>query len=156
MMNEEGFYISQFLAEDHTPEEILAWAAAYKQYMSEPNCRAPWVKAGWCQKKADDDWQQFISSCPWGRDNLMVISAVRYCLGRTTYIVSDCCDWLIEQWPNFPEHTRAVVHRDVEEEFKRDDWQRECGDEYADCRALGHDCDRAQWERVRKLWEEKE
>lgn len=32
---------------------------------------------------------------PWGRDDLMASAAVRYCLGRSTYIVGDRADWLI-------------------------------------------------------------
>lgn len=31
-----------------------------------------------------------------GHDHLMVIAATRYCLGRMSYIVSDCADWLIK------------------------------------------------------------
>ena len=34
-----------------------------------------------------------------GHDHLMIIAATRYCLGRMTYIVSDCADWLIKIWP---------------------------------------------------------
>jgi hypothetical protein len=85
----------------------------------------------------------------WGRGELMVIAAVRYCMGRTSYIVGDCADWLIEQWPNFSEKTRAIIMRDVEEEFARDDRARA---DMSDYKPLGMDMDRAEWERVRKLW----
>ena len=85
----------------------------------------------------------------YGRDDLMVVASVRYCLGRMTYIVSDCCDWLIEIWPTLTESTRNIVKRDIEDEFKRDDDARERGDEI---KPLGWDCDRGQWERVRRLW----
>lgn len=83
-------------------------------------------------------------------DHLMVIAATRYCLGRMTYIVGDCADWLIKIWPLLSDKTRAIVQRDVEEAFARDDADREAGSKY---HALGHDCDRQQWERVRQLWE---
>ena len=53
----------------------------------------------------------------WGRDQIMVIAAVRYCMGRSTYIVGDCAEWLIVQWPHFNEHTKAIIQRDLEEEF---------------------------------------
>lgn len=33
---------------------------------------------------------------PWGRSDLMATAAVRYCLGRCSYIVGDCVDWLHE------------------------------------------------------------
>lgn len=87
----------------------------------------------------------------YGRGNLMVIAAVRYCLGRMTYIVGDCADWLISIWPTLDEKTRAIVQRDIESEIKIDDENRAEGREH--CR-LGMDCDRAEWERVRKLWTE--
>lgn len=86
---------------------------------------------------------------PWGRDDLMATAAFRYCCGRMTYIVSDCADWLIEQWPNISDRAKAIIKRDLEEAFKSDDEDRERGSDY---KALGHDCDRAQWERVRSLW----
>ena len=86
----------------------------------------------------------------YGRDDLMAVCAFRYCLGRMTYIVSDCADWLIEQWPTMPENVKAIIKRDLEAEFKRDDEHRAQGFEH---KALGHDCDRAQWERVRRLWQ---
>lgn len=62
---------------------------------------------------------------PWGRDDLMATAAVRYCLGRMTYIVGDCADWLIEHWPNISSNARAVIQRDVEERFEQDDRNRE-------------------------------
>lgn len=33
-----------------------------------------------------------------GRHDLMAVAAFRYALGRMTYIVSDCADWLVEQY----------------------------------------------------------
>ena len=86
---------------------------------------------------------------PWGRDDLMVTAAFRYCCGRMTYIVSDCADWLIDQWPAFSDNAKAIIQRDLEEAFQSDDADRERGSDY---KALGHDCDREEWERVRKLW----
>lgn len=86
----------------------------------------------------------------WGRHALMATAAVRYCIGRMTYITSDCADWLCEVWPLLPEGARTCVQRDVEEAFARDDEDRAAGSDY---KALGHDCDRASWERVRKLWQ---
>ena len=82
-------------------------------------------------------------------DHLMVIAAFRYCLGRQTYIVGDCADWLINTWPLLSDQTKAIIQRDLEEAFTRDDEDREAGRDY---KTLGHDCDRAEWERVRKLW----
>ena len=86
----------------------------------------------------------------YGRDDLMAVAAFRYCLGRMTYIVSDCACWLIEQWPNIAENARKVIQRDLEDAFKRDDEARADGNDY---KPLGHDCDRMQWEKVRRLWQ---
>ena len=49
----------------------------------------------------------------YGRDDLMAVAAFRYCCGRKTYIVSDCADWLIEQWPNIAERARNIIQRDL-------------------------------------------
>lgn len=86
---------------------------------------------------------------PWGSDGLMAVSAFRYCLGRMTYIVGDCERWLFANWQDFPENVRKLIQREVEEEFRRDDEARARG---AAHKPLGHDCDRAAWERVRGLW----
>lgn len=80
---------------------------------------------------------------PYGRDDMMVIAAVRYCLGRQTYIVSDCADWLIANWERFAPGTRKLIQRD------EDDRLFSIGYHY---RPLGMDCDGAEWERVRNLW----
>lgn len=82
-------------------------------------------------------------------DHLMVIAATRYCLGRMTYIVSECADWLIKIWPMLNEKTQNIIKRDINEAFVRDDEDREAG---RDHKALGHDIDRAEWARVRALW----
>lgn len=88
----------------------------------------------------------------WGRGDLMAIAAVRYCLGRQTYIVGDCERWTFANWEHFPENVRKLIQREVEEEIKRDDEARARG---AAHKPLGYDCDRAAWERVRTLWEDK-
>ena len=87
----------------------------------------------------------------WGSSRLMAVAAVRYCLGRRTYIVSDCQKWLCAIWDKLPEKAKDIIQRDVEEAFKRDDEDRANGKDYR-VRTLGSDCDRRCWERVRKLW----
>ena len=87
---------------------------------------------------------------PWGRGDLMATAAVRYCLGRQSYIVGDCVDWLIGCWPSLSEGCRKVIARDISEAFAKDDEARECGDTY---RPLGMDIDRQQWERAVALWQ---
>ena len=87
----------------------------------------------------------------WGYSQLMATAAVRYCLGRRTYIVSCCVEWLFVQWENFDEHTKALIKRDIEEEIERDDEARANGCDY---KPLGDDMDRAEWLKCRQLWED--
>lgn len=95
-------------------------------------------------------WQEQQSRPqPWGSDGLMALAAFRYCLGRMTYIVDDCERWIFANWDHFPPNVRKLIQRDVEEEFERDDEARARGSAHF---PLGHDCDRAAWERVRGLW----
>lgn len=91
-----------------------------------------------------------MTKISYGRDGLMVVAAFRYCLGRMTYITSDCAEWLIDQWPLIPERTKAIIQRELEQAFIEDDNDRAEGSDY---KTLGHDCDRSSWERVRKLWQ---
>jgi hypothetical protein len=88
-----------------------------------------------------------------GRSQLMAVAAVRYCLGRSSYIVGDCADWLIEVWPELTEGTRACIRRDIEQAYQRDDEARSRKDEHL---PLGMDIDRVQWNRVRMLWHEQQ
>lgn len=86
----------------------------------------------------------------WGRSSLMAMAAFRYCCGRMTYVVSECADWLCAVWPLLPENTRAIIQRDLENEFVKDDEARATS---ADYKPLGHNCDRQSWEQVRRLWQ---
>jgi len=85
----------------------------------------------------------------WGWHNLMVVAAFRYCLGRMTYISGVCADWIIAHWHNFPPNAQQLIHKELEEAFKRDDEAR-AGD--FPIKELGWDCDRKEWEKVRALW----
>jgi len=87
----------------------------------------------------------------WGWQELMVVSAFRYCLGRQTYVVGVCADWIIANWDKFSPNNKILIQRDLEEAFEGDDCDRKGNDNY---KRLGHDCDRAEWERVRRLWQQ--
>jgi hypothetical protein len=84
----------------------------------------------------------------YGRSGLMVTAAVRYCIGRRTYIVSDCADWILDNWRDWPEKVKNVIQRDLEYEFDMDARN-------PDMKVLGDDCDKREWEKVRALWEKK-
>ena len=85
----------------------------------------------------------------WGWQDLMAIAACRYCLGRMTYIAGVCADWLVDKWPELPPHSRALIRTELDRAFERDDEDRATG---ASFKALGWDCDRREWEKVRALW----
>ena len=91
-----------------------------------------------------------MSQSPYGRDDLMALAAVRYCLGRSTYIVGDCVDWLHQQWPQIAERARKIIARDVDEAIKRDDEARSEGQ--TGYLPLGMAMDRAEWLRAAQLW----
>lgn len=82
---------------------------------------------------------------PWGRADLMATAAVRYCLGRSSYIVGDCVDWLIEQQTRIEPAALRIIVRDIREAMQRDDEARERGDQHL---PLGMDMDRREWERA--------
>lgn len=44
---------------------------------------------------------------------LMVIAAFRYCLGRQSYIVRACLDWLRANWGSFTQNTKLIILRDT-------------------------------------------
>jgi len=49
----------------------------------------------------------------------MVIWAFRYCLGRSTYAVSDCVSYLLENWKFLEEHTKELIVREIDEAFEK-------------------------------------
>ena len=52
-------------------------------------------------------------------DDLMVISAFRYSLGRASYVVGACVDWIITYWPKLQGNTRRLIVREIKEAFKK-------------------------------------
>lgn len=62
---------------------------------------------------------------------LMVIAAHRYCLGRQSYIVGACIEWLRAWWSCFDENTKNVIIRDTIGALQDD--------------AAGSDYDAADW-----------
>lgn len=66
-------------------------------------------------------------------DQLMVVAAHRYCMGRRSYIVSSCQEWLKAHWDQFTENTKQVCVRDTIEALM-DGY---CGDEY-NCKGWWH------------------
>jgi hypothetical protein len=48
-------------------------------------------------------------------DQLMAMAAMRYCLGRSSYIVGSCVDWIYATWPQFTRNTQLTMIRDTVE-----------------------------------------
>ena len=78
------------------------------------------------------------------------LGATRYYMGRRSVGVSAFCTELRAAWRFLDDETRALIERDVEEEFARDDsWRTLHQDKPW---PLGDNCDRTEWETVRNLW----
>ena len=69
----------------------------------------------------------------------MLICATRYYTGRSTISASVWADDLARHWASLPKGARIVIKRDLKNAFKRDN-------------ALGEDCDRVMWGKVRAAW----
>jgi hypothetical protein len=50
----------------------------------------------------------------------MVICAFRYCLGRATYVVGECCDYLACVWHRLSPHTQHLILNEITEALQRD------------------------------------
>lgn len=45
----------------------------------------------------------------YGHKQLMITAAHRYCLGRSSYIVSECCEWLMRIWHKIEPEVRERI-----------------------------------------------
>jgi len=86
-------------------------------------------------------------------DGLMAIAAFRYCLGRMTYIVPACTEWLEREWPRLPQRDRAVISRELADAITQDSMARAHGEDY---KPLGQDCDRAAWVKLAEFIEKEQ
>ena len=84
--------------------------------------------------------------------DFVVLSAFRYALGRSTYIVEDTVIWLEENWYDIPEDAQRLIHKELSEAFRADNERRRLGIRH---HPLGMDMDRAQWEKLLLLCEKK-
>jgi hypothetical protein len=46
-------------------------------------------------------------------DQLMAMASYRYCIGRQSYIVGACCEWIHATWDQFTTNTKLVMVRDI-------------------------------------------
>lgn len=84
--------------------------------------------------------------------DMVWLGAFSYWCGRRTIAVGSFVEMLIAAWPNLSDRVHAGIQRDLEDAFAEDEKSRADNSSY---KPLGDDCDRALWERVRKLWGER-
>lgn len=46
-------------------------------------------------------------------EQIMTMCALSYCLGRRTYVVGACTEWLRARWDKLTDNTRHVILRDT-------------------------------------------
>lgn len=72
-------------------------------------------------------------------EEMMLISAVRYALGRMSYVVGITCNFVANNRKKLSKQCINIIIRDIEEEFKR----------YHDSGfKMGMDCDELDWNRL--------
>mgnify|MGYP001774438615 CR=1 FL=1 len=64
-------------------------------------------------------------------DELVLIAAFRYALGRATYMPSVVAGTLLRLWPQLSQNTRSLIHKEIAEALAHD--------------RAGHPCDIATW-----------
>ena len=53
------------------------------------------------------------------QNHLMIIAAFRYCLGRQSYIVSECTHWLCEWWEDIRPQTKKIILGEIKEALEK-------------------------------------
>jgi len=66
----------------------------------------------------------------------ILLSAFRYCLGRRTYVTSDCVEWLTKYWDDVY-WWHEQIHRDIKRAIEQN--------------IAGDDCDIAVWKNILEL-----
>lgn len=73
----------------------------------------------------------------------MLHQSFRYCLGRQSYAVGKCVDWIVENWDLIPNRDKELITREVDEAFAAYD--------RGQTHILGMEMDKKQWQRIRAL-----
>ena len=88
----------------------------------------------------------------------LVFWSFRYFLGRMTIATVCFAEDLAKAWPYLTPNVQGLIKRELEEEFERDDEARlrktesTVANQYFRSFPLGHDCDRAAWQKVRDAY----
>lgn len=73
------------------------------------------------------------------KEELILICAIRYALGRQSYIVGEVCDIVLSVKNKLSRNCINIIIRDIEEEFEM------C---HRMGRTCGMDCDEAEWQKL--------
>lgn len=65
---------------------------------------------------------------------LLQLAAFRYCLGRRSYIVDPCCEYLIKNWDSFLKSTQNIIREEITQAIVT--------------KNCGMSCDEACWQKV--------
>ncbi|WP_433673877.1 hypothetical protein [Microbacterium gorillae] len=90
--------------------------------------------AAYDRERTGYDFQTSTNPSDIAVDPVILSSAVRYGLGRSSYIVHVIVTNVIAAWPNLTEGTREVIRRDVKDAV--------------DAGRVGSDADRQEWVRL--------
>jgi len=80
-----------------------------------------------------------------GEFGAICLCAVRYAIGRMTYMPSLVVGFIKDNWHNLDDNTKIIIQRDVGHAIK---------DDLAGFNSLGHECDRVMWTKFAKWIEE--
>ena len=72
----------------------------------------------------------------------MLISAVRYAIGRRTYVVGDTVEYMLPLLPDVSRHMLFVLYEDLKSAFAM-------YDRLGNTAGLGDQCDIEEWKRLR-------
>lgn len=78
-------------------------------------------------------------------EEMILICAVRYALGRMSYVVSEVCQYAAMQKDKLSKNCINVIVRDIEEELER---FHDLGEK------LGMECDEKEWLKLRDVLKE--
>lgn len=77
----------------------------------------------------------------------LAIQSLRYCMGRRTFAVIDCVEFLSRHWQDLTKHAKIIIIRDLDEALQWHEDDLKAGKEYC---YLGDECDYQKWKSLRE------
>lgn len=75
------------------------------------------------------------------------IQSIRYCMGRRTFAVIDCVEFIRQHWQDLTKHAKANIIRDLDEALLWHEDDLKDGKKYC---YLGDECDYRTWKTLRE------